>query len=279
MFTTFIRFIKRSLLFIPGILVAGAVTYGLYPELDNKLPAALAMLVVYIIVAYFILPLLVRTFRFFSKPNHIPVYSVTPDGFASDPVNIAILGNEKQLTSAFKAAGWYKADDKTVLTSLKLIKSVIFNIPYANAPFSTLYLFGRRQDLGFQIPLSDGSGRHHIRFWKVAPKLSKAEEVQLKFWAKHHPNYQHPPTMWLGAASLDTGLGIIRHNFQLTHMVHPDTNKERAFVVRTIKKAGRIAEQENITINKPYRLRNRVISASFHADGKLTMIELTKTKS
>jgi hypothetical protein len=58
------------------------------------------------------------------------------------------------------------ADKKNVRTSLKVVRSILLNQPYLNAPFSTLYLFGRGQDIGFQMPVEgEKTHRHHVRFW------------------------------------------------------------------------------------------------------------------
>ena len=39
-----------------------------------------------------------------------------------------------------------------------MIRAFLFNSPYATAPFSTLYLFGRGQDVGFQKAIGDTHG-------------------------------------------------------------------------------------------------------------------------
>jgi hypothetical protein len=80
--------------------------------------------------------------------------------------------------------------------------------------------------------------------------------------------------LWVGAASLDTGLGVIRHNAQLTHMIHYDTNAERELITKGLKKAGLVKKVRNVSIGKPYRLTNRVISGYMHADGKMKICEL-----
>jgi hypothetical protein len=64
-----------------------------------------------------------------------------------------------------------------------MIRTFIFNKPYPTAPFSTLYLFGRGQDIGFQKAIDNSPRkRHHIRFWALS--LVRAEETlgTASFW-------------------------------------------------------------------------------------------------
>jgi hypothetical protein len=274
----FIRFLKRSLVLLPGILAAFLVAKGVYPILDRKIPAELALLIAYAFTAYVLIPAFIRLVRFFFRPKHIPHYCITPDGFASDPINVGVIGSSKQLIRAMTKAGWYVADKRTIRNVLKLIMSVIFKQPYPNAPFSNLYLFGRRQDIGFELPLDDNpSHRHHVRFWLSEPLLTKQEEEHLQFWQRHGPNkvkVQKTSKFWVGAASKDTGINLIRHTAQITHMIHPNTNAERDLIIKGLKKTGMVVKTQKITINKPYKLRNRVWRGYLHSDGKMTIATL-----
>jgi uncharacterized protein YutE (UPF0331/DUF86 family) len=61
---------------------------------------------------------------------------------------------------------------------------------------------------------------------------------------------------------------------QLSHMIHPDTNQERDFIVGQLKKAGVVRKQEIVTLSKAYRLVNRVWRGYLHTDGKMTVVRL-----
>ena len=47
-------------------------------------------------------------------------------------------------------AGWVEADRLGPASSWRMVRAFVLNAPYPSAPFSTLYLFGRGQDIGFQ---------------------------------------------------------------------------------------------------------------------------------
>jgi hypothetical protein len=271
------RLLKRLLVLAVGAVVVYITVWQVYPFFDKRVPIALALLATYVAMAYIVLPAGMRGLRLFYQPRHIPLYSVTPDGFASDPVNIGLIGSQSQIVNAMTRAGWYLADRRTPRTVAKEAASILLRKPYPNAPFSTLYLFGRHQDLGFEIGV-DGhpSHRHHVRFW--ACNLQGPEEFHqdVNFWRRLHQPYltSQRRQLWVGAASKDIGVAPIRHNAQITHMIAPDTNAERELIVQDLQKTDLVASIHMINAGRPYLLRNRALHGSFTADGRLAICEL-----
>jgi hypothetical protein len=256
MIAPLIRFAKRIVVLIPGIAMAYVAVNDLFPAVDRHLPSdALAIFVTYAITAYVLIPALLRLTRLLFKPKHIPLYCTTPDGFASDPVNVGIVGTKDELAL-----------------------SIILKQRYATAPFSSLYLFGRSQDIGFELPLDHNPRhRHHVRFWAASHTANPEHLDHVLFWRRfHRSNLSTGRVLWVGAASLDTGIGIIRHNAQLTHMIHPDTDAERELIIKQIKAANRLKKVRTVDLGSPYKLRNRVIMGYMKADGKMTIAELKK---
>ena len=119
--------------------------------------------------------------------RHVPRFTVTADGLPGDPVNLALIGTLGQLRAAFATAGWAGADRLNLASSWRMARAFVLNEPYPTAPFSTLYLFGRGQDFGFQRAIDNSPRkRHHVRFW--AKTLAQVEaDVCTKFLAQHRP--------------------------------------------------------------------------------------------
>lgn len=274
-FSRLFRYLKRLTVLIPGVIVAYFTVEKLYPPLNKRLPAAIAILLLYILVAYVLIPFAIRVLHLIVPPKHIPLYSTTPDGLASDPINIGVIATRQELIDLMTAAGWYMADQRTLRTIIRMIVSVVLQQPYPNAPFSKLFLFGRSQDLGFELPVDNTpTHRHHIRFWGVTDAESEEYHQHAFFWLRHHRSPKRGRLLWVGAASLDTGIGIIRHNAQFTHMIHHDTNAEREFVIANLRKTKHIKRTRTIEVGAPYRLTNRVVSGYMSADGKVKVVEL-----
>ncbi len=274
-----IRLVQRLLVLGFGAGIIYLAVWHFFPFFDNRVPLAFALLATYIFTAYIFIPLVFRVFRLFYVPTHIPLYCVTPDGFASDPINIGVVGTRIQVIKAMKAAGWHQADRRTLKNIFKMIRSVVMRSPYPTAPFSSLYLFGRKQDLGFQKAFSeDPSQRHHVRFW--AAHLNGPEEfhTDVRFWQRfHRPNKDNlSRQLWVGAASKDIGIVPIRHNAQLTHMIHPDTNAERDLIVHDLRMSHSVAKTITERVHEGLSLPNRALRGVLNADGRIRICILKK---
>ncbi|MEK7603134.1 MAG: LssY C-terminal domain-containing protein [Patescibacteria group bacterium] len=271
------RFIKRLLVLVPGVWAATFGARQVFPVFDERIPTWVAIIVTYVVVAYIIIPTLFRFIRYLFPPKHVPLYCVTPDGFACDPVNVGIVGTKAQLKRSMKKAGWYQADSKTIKSGLRIAASVMFKKPYLNAPFSTLFLFGRGQDIGFQKPVGNSpSKRHHVRFWAASHTTDPHHLEHISFWDRFfQSNLETGRVLWVGAASKDVGMGVIRHNAQITHNIHHDTNAERDKIADELKKSGQVQKIKTVTIGSPYKVSNRVIRRYMLSDGKMKLIELS----
>jgi hypothetical protein len=272
MMTWFIRLGKRLMVLTFGIVLIYLVVWEFFPFFDNRIPITFALFATYIFTAYFFLPAIVRVYRLFTMPDHIPLYCITPDGYASDPLNVGVIGTKKQIIEAMTEAGWYMADRRTIRNVLKMAISVVTRRPYLTAPFSSLFLFGRKQDLGFQRPAGNSpSHRHHVRFWACHLDGPEAFHGDVHFWKRlHRPTHNSDDRqLWVGAASKDTGIIPIRHNAQLTHMIDPDTDAERDLIVEGLRSSHNVAHTKTIKVGAAYELRNRTIGGILRTDGRM----------
>jgi SAM-dependent methyltransferase len=272
------RLAKRFAVLLPGIIIAYLSVRDVFPFFHRRLPVSLAIFVTYILGAYVFVPALTRAYRILRPAGHLPVYCVTPDGFASDPMNIGIIGTRKQLIQSMERAGWYMADPHSPRYLFRHALSFLLGWEYPNAPVSHLYLFGRKQDLAFEIPISGAGNRHHVRFWATTYEEGKRLTVHSISWHHRSSRVEGDNLLWVGAASLDTGIAPIRHNLQLTHMIHPDTNKERELIEEQLRLQNLVKRTSSIKLDKPYRLINRALLGYLNADGIMTIIWLNLTK-
>jgi hypothetical protein len=234
--------LQRLLVFGLGALSVWLIVY-VFELTDRRLPSVLALALTYGIAAYVVLPHTVRMGLKILKRKRIPRYTMTGDGFPGDPVNVVLTGTLQQLQHGFSAAGWSQADRLCLASSWGMVRAFVFNTPYPAAPFSTLYLFGRGQDIGFQKAIDNSPRkRHHIRFWALS--LSHAESAlgQPSFWL----NTDRPPdgarVHWVGAGTKDTGLSLTRLTFQITHATDTDTNAERDYILEELQAAQTISD-------------------------------------
>jgi hypothetical protein len=270
----------RLLVLSLGVGLAYVSAFIAFPYLDSQLPFFFALIVVYVGVAYFGLPTLIRTWQLIIRPNHIPLYVTTRDGLPSDPVNIAIAAkNKRQLVKAMKTAGWHTADKATFRNSLREAYAIIFDKPYPTAPFSNLYLFNRPFDVGFQIPYGKNlspRSRHHVRFWQLVERTK--DHGHGHFWRRHLRKFiGREKSVWIGAATDDTNpAGIRWYNLQLTHRNHPQHYEERDFIIKSLENAGLVKTTSEVKAGEPFQMRSQNLGINFVSDGRLTVVELKR---
>jgi hypothetical protein len=220
----------------------------------------LIVLGAYLVIAYGVLPALWMGHEK-RHPALADVQTVThtKDGIPGDPLNIALVGSEKQIVRAMLAAKWFPADPITLKTSIEIAADVVLHRPFDDAPVSDLFLYGRKQDLAFELPIGDDpKKRHHVRFWK-APKLG----------ADGRP-------LWMGAATRDERVGLSHDTGQITHHISPDVDAERDLIIADLKQAGELASVEWIDGFQKVREGKNGGGDPWRTDGRLAVGVLAK---
>jgi hypothetical protein len=229
------RLLHRLLILGLGILSVWLIAF-VFRFTDQRLPTVLALALTYGIAAYIVLPRAVRMGLKILQRKRVPRFTVTGDGLPGDPVNLVLIGTLQQLRAAFVIAGWSEADRLGVASSWRMIYTFVLNSSYPTAPFSTLYLYGRGQDIGFQKAIDNSPRkRHHIRFWALSLARAEATVGTASFWL----NTDRPPhdadVLWVGAGTKDTGLSLTQLTFQITHATDSDTNAERDYITAELR--------------------------------------------
>ncbi len=178
------------------------------------------ILVCYGIIAYILLP---KTWAHYEHQNGLAGLTMltrTAQGIPGDPLNVGLVGSRDDVLCAMHAAAWYPADPITFRSSLEIVGSVVLDRPYRDAPVSSLFYEGRREDLAFEKP--DGRSadrRHHVRFWEVLKQGQEGRPV------------------WLGSVTFDRGVGLSHYTAQVTHHIAPDIDAERGGLTGDLKAA------------------------------------------
>jgi hypothetical protein len=236
------RFLRRLLIVGLGILTVWLIVF-VFRFTDRRLPSVLALVLTYVVAAYIILPRSVRMGLKLVHRKRVPRFTTTADGLPGDPVNLVLIGTLQQLQDAFAAAGWSKADRLSLASSWRMIRAFVFNSPYPTAPFSTLYLFGRGQDIGFQKAIGDSPRRrHHIRFWGSSLARAEATVGMADFWLNIEPMPHNEHALWIGAGTKDIGLSLTKLTLQITHATDSDTSTERDYIIGELQNCRAIKD-------------------------------------
>jgi hypothetical protein len=203
--------------------------------------------------AYLALPLLWRRYAHrHPSLEDIPGITYTANDIPGDPINVALIGTEEQVIQIMLAAEWDPADPITLTSSLKIAADTVFRRPDPEAPVSSLYLFGRKEDLAFEKPVGhDPRHRHHVRFWKSDKVDPDGRPV------------------WVGSVTYDKGVGLSYTTWQITHHIAADVDAERDRLFEELRRTGKLAETYTVPDFHKTREGRNGGGDPWHTDGKL----------
>lgn len=216
-----------------------------------------AVPIVYLLLAYLILPAVWTHHEREPGLASLPMVTRTGDGIPGDALNVGLVGNREDFTRAMHAAEWFPADPITLRTSVEIIGSVMLDRPYHDAPVSPLYYQGKKEQLAFEKP--DGKSadrRHHVRLWQVLEKGTNGRPV------------------WLGSITFDRGVGLSHDTGQVTHHIGPDIDAERDLLMHDLRVAGMVEAFFQISGVGPTLFGRNGEGDSYYTDGEIDFARL-----
>ena len=228
----------------------------------RALEVVVALVVGWLLLAYLILPALWRHYEHHPALESAPKSTLTAQGIPGDPLNVGLIGTEKELIQAMRGSGWDNADPVTLRSSVRIAGSVVRDRPYVDAPVSSLFVFGRKQDLAFEKPAGNSaSHRHHVRFWKAS-----------EYGRDGLP-------LWIGAVTFDRSVGLSHRTGQITHHIGADIDAERDRLLADLGKNGWVTEQFQVTGVGATLLGRNGGGDRYYTDGELTIGVVAKDAS
>ena len=218
------------------------------------------LLVFYVVAAYLVLPRLHRMLTSLYLPGYFIGRTRTSDGLLGDPVNLAALGQESQIHTVMRAAGWVRADPVTLRSSIRIVTATLSRRGYREAPVSPLHLFDRQQDFAYQQEVPGrASARHHVRFWRCPDDWMLPGGYAVD---------------WVAAGTYDRAVGLSLLTFQVTHRIAEDIDAERDHITSTVLEAHPEAEVRVIrNFSTGYHSRNGG-GDRIETDGDLPVIDV-----
>lgn len=174
-----------------------------------------------------------------------------------DMVNFVIVGSQKELQAALEAADWHVADTDNRKAVLNAVMQTYDSKDYLAMPMSTLFLFNRKQDFGYEMaePIAMVASRHHFRIWK-APFQWKGNEV------------------WVGAGTHDIGFAKDKRNNSVTHKIDPAVDGERENIGSSLQKANKGKTFSYYLPPNPVQEAKNATGDGYHSDGRLLVVFL-----
>jgi len=128
-----------------------------------------------------------------------------------DPLNLIVIGDEEDLFHAFIRSDWDETETIYTSSAWKTFVSFLFGGRYRYSPVSTLYVYGRPQDLALQKARDTIHERNHLRLW-LSPMRFEGEPV------------------WVGQISRDIGVRFTSKTI-VTHKIDPDVDETRDYLL------------------------------------------------
>jgi hypothetical protein len=174
-----------------------------------------------------------------------------------DMVNFVLVGSEQQVKDALDAASWRIADTDNKEAVLKAVLETYQKKDYLQMPMSTLYLFGRKQDYGYELAqaYSVVASRHHFRIWKA-------------------PVTWNGQTMWAGAGTHDIGFEKDQRNGKVTHKIDPAVDGERDNIGQTLQTSGKVKSLYYYLPPDPVQGAKNATGGGYHSDGRILVVVL-----
>jgi hypothetical protein len=174
-----------------------------------------------------------------------------------DMVNFVIVGSQNDVQAVLDAATWHVADSDNRKAILNAVLQTYDNKDYLAMPMSTLYLFGRKQDFGYEMaePIAMVASRHHFRIWKAESTWNGKE-------------------VWVGAGTHDIGFAKDKRNNNVTHKIDPAVDGERHNIGISIQKTNKVKTFSYYLPPNPVQEAKNATGDGYHSDGRLLVILL-----
>jgi hypothetical protein len=131
-----------------------------------------------------------------------------------DPLNLVIIGEPIEIFYAVIRAGWDETEAVSAASGYKTVVAFFSGGAYRYSPVSSLYLFGRGQDIALQRIRSNIHERNHFRLWR-APMRFNGEPV------------------WIGQISRDIGVRFAKETIT-THKIDANVDETREFLLENL---------------------------------------------
>jgi len=137
-----------------------------------------------------------------------------------DPLNVVLVGEAEDLMNALSRCGWSFTHRITADSVRRMISAALEGEGYAVAPVSSLYTFGRPQDIALQRARRNIAQRNHMRLWQ-APFTHAGRSV------------------WVGQVSRDIGVKVTTKSPTLTtHVIDSAVDLTREYLLHSLLAEG-----------------------------------------
>ncbi len=189
----------------------------------------------------------------------LPKTSLSLTGRPAEPINLILIGSAGAVAEAFAAAGWHEAVPVGASNWLRALWATLAKRSYPDGPITPFYLGTTPNDVAFQkeTEAHNFQQRHHIRLWQTNLRLASGQ------------------ALWLGSASFDRSVRLVRGLGMPYHHIDPDVDAERDLIASDLVAVG-ADRRTSYALTKPRSGRN-TFHDRYTTDGRAAVVELAAT--
>jgi hypothetical protein len=185
--------------------------------------------------------------------EELPCCTTNDDGNEyGDPLNLVLIGNPNAIAPALVRRNWHATETTWSQAIIRTIKSFLQGERYRYSPISPLYVYGRRQDIGWQKARGTINERNHMRFW-LSPIRFRGKRV------------------FVGQISRDIGVKLTLKSPTIsTHVIDPDVDEARRYFVEDLaysQALARIGFVKGVGVVTKEEPRMNLVGDPFYTDG------------
>ena len=185
--------------------------------------------------------------------EELPCCTTNEDGDElGDPLNLVMIGDTNDFLPALVRRGWHSTEVIWSQALWRTIKSFLQGERYRYSPISPLYVYGRKQDVGWQKARATINERNHMRFW-LSPIRFRGQKV------------------FVGQISRDIGVKFTLKSPTIsTHVIDPDVDEARRYFIedlaysQALARVGYVKGVGKVTREEP---RMNLVGDPFYTDG------------
>ena len=197
-----------------------------------------------------------------STLEQLPCCAMDADGQREgDPLNFVLVGESADVLNSLSRSGWsftHRIDFRTVRRE---VGAVIGGTAYPVAPVSSLFVFGRKQDVALQRARRSIAQRNHLRLW-LAPYRFEGRPV------------------WIGQISRDIGVKVTPKSPTLTtHIIDPQVDATREYLLHSLIAEGfvdRFGFVKGSAAGTRLQPRVNLTGDPYHSDGLRLVVILAR---
>lgn len=175
-----------------------------------------------------------------------------------DPLNLVIIGVAEAAAPIFAQRNWDITEEIRWGTIFKTTKAFFTGSRYQFSPVSSLYVFGRRQDIALQKIRGSIHERNHMRLW-LTPIIYQGKDV------------------WIGQISRDIGVRFTMKTL-VTHKIDPDVDSARLYLAQDLLLTQHVAgvgTVEGVEAASQDNPRKNLTGDPYFTDGQRLVIILS----